>query len=160
MGSPRTERNSPYSKARSILSQNHRSPDDWEVRDRKGYGITANRRRRSDLSAVPKEMPRDVYLLTKPVAPYFSGLSESMRHCHSLLLCLPPSGKPVLSPGLAIFHSYRAYRPSADPPRSQAVSAGQRRFLSIHEYQSVNLLNSVCAPPPPLPVVLLLLCEV
>jgi hypothetical protein len=157
MGSPRTERNSPYSKARSILSQNYRTPDDWEVRDRKGYGITANRRRRSELSAAPKEMPRDVCLLTKPVAPYFSGLSESMRHCHSLLRCLPPSGKQVLSPGLALFHSYRAHRPSADPPRSQAVSAGQRRSLSIHEYQSVNLLNSVCAPPPPLPIVLLLL---
>ena len=25
----------------------------------------------------------------------------------------------------------------------QAASAGQRRFLSIHEYQSVSLLNSV-----------------
>lgn len=35
---------------------------------------------------------------------------------------------------------------------SQAVSAGQRRFLSIHEYQSVNLLNSVCAPRLLLPI--------
>jgi hypothetical protein len=29
----------------------------------------------------------------------------------------------------------------------KAASAGQRRFLSIHEYQSVNLLNSVYTPP-------------
>lgn len=41
---------------------------------------------------------------------------------------------------------------------SQAVSAGQRRFLSIHEYQSVNLLNSVCAPRLLPPIGRLLLC--
>ena len=41
---------------------------------------------------------------------------------------------------------------------SQAVSAGQRRFLSIHEYQSVNLLNSVCTPRLLLPASSLLLC--
>ena len=28
--------------------------------------------------------------------------------------------------------------------RFQVASASQRRFLSIHEYQSMNLLNSVC----------------
>ncbi|ETW87532.1 hypothetical protein HETIRDRAFT_437981 [Heterobasidion irregulare TC 32-1] len=31
---------------------------------------------------------------------------------------------------------------------TRAVSAGQRRFLSIHEYQSVNLLNSYDIPTP------------
>ncbi|KAH9982212.1 succinate-CoA ligase [Lactifluus volemus] len=31
---------------------------------------------------------------------------------------------------------------------ARAVSAGQRRFLSIHEYQSVNLLNSYGVPTP------------
>ncbi|KAF4572666.1 hypothetical protein EYR40_004253 [Pleurotus pulmonarius] len=31
---------------------------------------------------------------------------------------------------------------------TRAVSAGQRRFLSIHEYQSVNLLNSYGIPTP------------
>ncbi|KAI9512339.1 succinate-CoA ligase [Russula earlei] len=33
-------------------------------------------------------------------------------------------------------------------PFARAASAGQRRFLSIHEYQSVNLLNSYGVPTP------------
>jgi hypothetical protein len=99
-----------------------------------------------------------VYLLTKPVARWpvlFRAVDASLPPTViHYLLCSPPSGKQVLSPELALFNSHRAHKLSADPPLSQAVSAGQRRFLSIHEYQSVNLLNSVCGPL--LPIVLLL----
>jgi hypothetical protein len=81
MGGPLTKRNSPYSKRDQYFHRTTDPPDNWEsVRDRKGYGITTNRRRRSDV--MPKKIASvngGLSLLTKPVIPYFSGLS--MRHC-------------------------------------------------------------------------------
>ena len=93
-----------------------------------------------------------LYSLTKPFNPYSSGGAS--------LPCI--SRQPVIHSCHAhLSQESRFFRPSkyifrlplrvrktkhAELTRlSQAVSAGQKRFLSIHEYQSVNLLNSVCA---------------
>ena len=101
-------------------------------------------------------------LLTKLVSRTFLGFLcvtavYLLPTSDSLLPCSPPSGKQVLSPELVLSTLFASTQ-SELTCLSQAVSAGQRRFLSIHEYQSVNLLNSVCAPRLLSPIGRLLLC--
>ena len=90
-----------------------------------------------------------MYLLTKPVARTFPACRcvTVIHFCYAYL----PQESGFFRPSKPFSNPHRAHKPLTDPPPLQAVSAGQRRFLSIHEYQSVNLLNSVCAPPPLLP---------